>query len=301
MIRAMVRLAAVLCLTIAGAAAAAGQGTSSGREQDVRAIRHEIERIFQAFIDKDRQALADTHAANWRGYLTGSRTVIKGRDGYMGAVVGGGPMEPRGQGLIGYKIVEYDTVFYGETAVVSFVAEVTNRYGETTSNTRLTLIDVYVKEGGRWVQAASQTSLHPESQAALMSDLRVLDPSEKKSLLEAREAVWRAWFAGDRPRLLELLPPELITLEGGGPGFGSRDSILAASQAFAKSGAKLRTISFPRTDFQAYGNTVIIYTTFELETELNGKIEKEAGKATEVFVRRGERWLNTGWQLAPQH
>jgi hypothetical protein len=72
-----------------------------------------------------------------------------------------------------------------------------------------------------------------------------------------------------------------------------------ASLGFAKSGGKLRSLMFPRTEFQAYCNTVIIYTTFALETEHNGKVEKEAGKAIEIFVRRGGDWLNTGWQLAP--
>jgi hypothetical protein len=94
--------------------------------------------------------------------------------------------------MVGYQIHEYDTVFYGDTAVVSFVADVHNRWGDRSRTTKLTLIDVYVKEGSRWVQAASQTSLHPDSQEAHRSDLRTLGDDEKKSLLEAREAVWRA-------------------------------------------------------------------------------------------------------------
>ena len=200
--------------------------------------------------------------------------------------------------MVGYQIHEYDTVFYGDTAVVSFVADVHNRWGDQTGTTKLTLIDVYVKEGSRWVQAASQTSLHPDSQEAHRSDLRTLGDDEKESLLKAREAVWRAWYGGDQAALMKLLPPELITL-GDGNDFGTRDPIVNASLGFAKSGGKLRSLTFPRTEFQAYGNTVIIYTTYALETEHNGKVQKEAGKATEVFVRRGPDWLNTGWQLAP--
>jgi hypothetical protein len=59
-------------------------------------------------------------------------------------------------------------------------------------------------------------------------------------------------------------------------------------------------LEFPRTEFQRYGNTVIIYTTYELDIENQGKLQTERGKATEVFVRRGAKWLNTGWQLAPE-
>lgn len=293
--------AAAVCV-LAGTSAVAGaayQRAAQNRDADVKAIRHEIERIFQAFIDKDRQALVDTHIANWRGYLTGSRSVIKGVDAYMAASVGSGPMPPRGQGMVGYQIHEYDTVFYGDTAVVSFVADVHSRWGDQTGTTKLTLIDVYVKDGARWVQAASQTSLHPDSQEAHRSDLRTLDAGEKDSLLEAREAVWRAWYGGDQAALMKLLPPELVTL-GDGNDFGTREPIVNASLGFAKSGGKLRSLTFPRTEFQAYGNTAIIYTTYALETERDGNVTREQGKATEVFVRRGNQWLNTGWQLAPE-
>ena len=66
------RAAAVVLLIAASAlAGAAYQNAAQNRDADAKAIRHEIERIFQAFIDKDRQALVDTHIANWRGYLDG--------------------------------------------------------------------------------------------------------------------------------------------------------------------------------------------------------------------------------------
>ena len=286
-----------ILLLVTGAGLAAIQRQT--RDADARAIRHEIERIFQGFIDKDRAALEDTHHSNWRGYLTGSRTVIKGRDGYMDASVGRGSMPPRGQGMVGYRIHEYDTVFYGDTAVVSFVAGVDNRWGDRQSTTKLTLIDVYVKEGRKWIQAASQTSLHPDSQEAYRSELRELGRDEKESLLQAREAVWRAWYGGDQAALMKLLPPELITL-GDGNDFGGRDPIVSASLGFAKAGGKLRSLTFPRTEFQVYGSTAIIYTTYALETEHDGKVNTEKGKATEVFVYRGGQWLNTGWQLAPE-
>ena len=56
---------------------------------------------------------------------------------------------------------------------------------------------------------------------------------------------------------------------------------------------------FPRTEFQSYGNTVILYTTYELDLVADGKKTTERGAATEVFVRQGDRWVHTGWQLAP--
>ena len=42
----------------------------------------------------------------------------------MSAAVGDGPMEPKGQGMVGYKIREYDTIFWGDVAIVNFVADI---------------------------------------------------------------------------------------------------------------------------------------------------------------------------------
>jgi hypothetical protein len=52
---------------------AAPAAPADDRAADREAIRAHIDRIFQAFIHKDRAELQATHAANWLGYLEGSR------------------------------------------------------------------------------------------------------------------------------------------------------------------------------------------------------------------------------------
>jgi hypothetical protein len=291
MIRA-VALSAVLALAVPVAALRA-----QGREADEQAIRREIERIFQAFIEKNRAELEATHGKNWRGYLTESDTVIKGRDGYMRAATGDGPMGPKGQGMVGYKIVEYDTVWYGDVAIVNFVADIDYMFGTQPGKSKLTLMDIFAREDGKWMQVASQTSRHPDDQQQRMSELVELNDAARKSILAAREAVWRAWYGGNTAALKEMLPPELVTMASSG--WAERDGIIAASERFAKQGGKLTRLDFPRTEIQAYGNTVIIYTSYELDVVEGGKTRNERGKATEIFVRRNGKWLNTGWQLAP--
>ena len=59
---------------------AIGRTQGTVRTEDAAAIRAHIESIFQAFIDKDRPKLAATHGVNWRGFLTGSPSVIRGRE-----------------------------------------------------------------------------------------------------------------------------------------------------------------------------------------------------------------------------
>jgi len=127
-----------------------------------------------------------------------------------------------------------------------------------------------------------------------------LGDEERTALLAARDAVWRAWFAGDTTALAALVPPELVTIESSANMFGTHDSTLAGSRGFAASGAKLTRLVFPRTEFQAYGNTAILYTTYEMDIRSDaGPARTVRGAATEVFVQQNGRWLNTGWQLAP--
>src|SRR2546425_1251308 len=60
-----------------------GGAQPGDRAADRAAIRAHIDRIFQAFIHKDRAELRATHAVNWLGYLEGSRKMIRGIDEYM--------------------------------------------------------------------------------------------------------------------------------------------------------------------------------------------------------------------------
>ena len=169
----------------------------------------------------------------------------------------------------------------------------------TSTTQKLTFVDVYHKDPGGWIQVASNTSLHPDAVSQLMSQRRMLDRDERASLMRAREAVWRAWFAGDQAALLKLLPPELITIEPGSTTFGTQKSTLDGSRAFAAGGGKLTRIAFPSTEIQVYGNTAILYTSYEMDLQNGAQTRTERGMATEVFVMKDGEWLNTGWQLAP--
>src|SRR4051812_3607161 len=83
---------------------------------------------------------------------------------------------------------------------------------------------------------------HRVSSQAVVSDRTVgqkLTEPAKKALLEVRESVWRAFFAGDRATLEKLLPEELLTIEPSSTGFGNRQAALDESTKFAKNGGKL--------------------------------------------------------------
>jgi hypothetical protein len=46
-----------------------------------------------------------------------------------------------------------------------------------------------------------------------------------------------------------------------------------------------------------YGNTAILYSKYAYELEVNGKPSAQSGRATEVFVYRDGKWVNSGWHL----
>ena len=267
------------------------------RAADAAAIKREIEIICQAFVDKNRKVLEETHGKEWRGFTPGNDHVIRGIDGYMNEATFG-PEARKGQGMVNFKLTDFDVVFYGDTAVASFVLESDVMYGGQKSLQKLTILDVFHKEPRGWTQVASNTSMHGDEMKRQMSAARRLSDDEKRALLTAREAVWRAWFAGDAAALTKLLPPELVVIDPSGD-FKTQPATLDESRGFAASGGKLTRLEFPRTEVQAYGATVILYSTYEIDMFTDGKTRTRKGAATEIFVRRPEGWVNTGWQLAP--
>src|SRR6185503_612076 len=191
-------------LVLAAAITAAPQ---DDRKADREAIRAHIDSIFQAFIKKDAAKLRETHAKNWLGYLEGSRTMIKGVDGYMDWNYVD-PSSP--YGMKSYKMREFDMIFKGDAAFVCFVADVEANTPNGPSKRTLRIADFYTKEDGKWIQTGSDTELHPESAEEQQQIPSLLSDQGKKRLLDARENVWRAFFSNDRAALERLIPEETL-------------------------------------------------------------------------------------------
>ena len=288
-----------LSLNIGTFASSAGE---TERAADAAAIRAHIESIFQAFIDGDEQKIFATHSEDWRGFLEGSRTPIKGIDDYMRAngidwpkpanAPKSHPYYPAGTT---YKIGDFDVHFYGpELAVASL-------FGEFQRNSitlrRFRIMDVYAKRNGKWIQVASHTVVDPEWRAEQMSKPMTIGPEIRQRILTARDAVWKAWFTNDRGTLEKLVPEEVIAINNGEDAWSDRAAVLDGAKRFAESGGKLVKLEFPKTEIQVYGNTVLVYTTYVYEIDMNGKRSTTSGRATEMFVRRGDELVNVGWHM----
>ena len=296
----------IIALTVLSTTASAQTATEKQRATDAAAIRSHIESIFQAFIDGDEQKIFDTHSSDWRGFLEGSREPIKGIDEYMRAngiewprpanAPKSGPYYPAGTT---YFMNDFDVQFYSpDLAVASFFGGFQGMIGGAKVKLRqFRIMDVYAKRKGGWIQVASHTVVDPEWRAEQQSKPAAVTPDIRERILAVREAVWKAWFANDRVALEKLVPEDVIAI-GGGDTWSDRATIFAQAKAFADRGGKLVKLEFPKTDIQVYGNTIIIYTTYVVETEAEGKRNVERGRATEMFVRRGNDLVNVGWHLA---
>ena len=264
------------------------------RAADREAIRAHIDSIFQAFIKKDSAALRATHAENWLGYLEGSRTMIKGVEGYMDW----NQVDPKSPyGMKSYKMREFDMIFKGDAAFVCFVSDIESNTPNGPFQRALRICDFYTKQDGKWIQSGSDTALHQDSLEKQLATPRPLGEQMKKRLFEAREAVWRAYFAGDRATLDKLIPEETITIEAYDNNWSNRQKILSGSEEFAKSGGKLIKLEFPRTEIQVYGLTAVVYSNYAYELEVNGKRSNHSGRVTEIFVLRNGEWVNPGWHM----
>ncbi len=128
---------------------------------------------------------------------------------------------------------------------------------------------------------------------------RALSQKERDELLAAREEVWRAFFANDKVKMEKLLPAEtlVINLNNREDRWADRAKIFNDAQESANAGNKLIKLEFPRTEIQAYGDVVILYTTFNYEYDTGGKRHTQSGYGTEIFVRRNGVWLNSGWHV----
>ena len=264
------------------------------RAADRAAIRAHIESIFQAFINKDPAALRATHAENWLGYLDSSGTMVKGIKGYMDW----NQVDPKSPyGMKSYKFRDFDMIFKGDAAFVCFVADVESNWPGGQPHRVLQICDFYTKNNGNWIQNGSDTGLHQESVEEQLASPRAIGDQMKKRLLDAREAVWRAWFAGDRATLEKLIPQETIAIEAGNNNWSNRQIILDGSEQFAKSGGKLVKLEFPKTEIQMYGAAAVVYSNYSYELEQGGQRINQSGRVTEVFVLRNGQWVNPGWHM----
>jgi ketosteroid isomerase-like protein len=126
-----------------------------------------------------------------------------------------------------------------------------------------------------------------------------VSPTIEKQILAARDTVWRAWFANDTAALRRLLPPAATAAEGSGATrWTDRTAILQGSQRAAASGSRLERIDFANTRISLTGDVAVVTSNYRLVMHTAKGADTSRGRATEVFVRDGNHWVNPFWHLA---
>ena len=115
--------------------------------------------------------------------------------------------------------------------------------------------------------------------------------SDSAALIAAREAVWRAYFAGDSARLVELLPERMVGMPQ------DRREIIANAQQFRRGGGLLREISFSDDEIVMRDGIAVTYARYRVLLENAGKRDSMVGFAIELFVKEDGRWINPSWHL----
>ena len=122
-----------------------------------------------------------------------------------------------------------------------------------------------------------------------------VDEPTRQALFTARDAVWRAWFAGDSAALGRLLPAALAACGRGG--WETRDASIASARSFAASGGKLVELRFDSTSIALQGAVAVLVAKYHLVVATGSDRSTRDGTATEIFVRRGDGWVNPFWYL----
>lgn len=118
--------------------------------------------------------------------------------------------------------------------------------------------------------------------------------AERSELLRVRQEVWESYFSNDQAKLHELIGEDFLTINPGEEHWQNRDEFVAGAKAFTEHQGKLLSLSFPRTEIQSFGDVAVLYSLVQITMESNGQRESLSCRSTEVFQKRGGRWVNTG-------
>lgn len=125
-----------------------------------------------------------------------------------------------------------------------------------------------------------------------------VDAKTRAELEQAREVVWRSWFAGDSQMLDRVLAGALAAGDDK-DGWSDRKQAIADSRAFAQSGGKLLDLEFDSTAIQLHGNVAVMTARYSYTTaDGSGKQNTTRGYAVEIFVREKGAWTHPFWHLA---
>jgi ketosteroid isomerase-like protein len=130
---------------------------TSVRDDREQILAH-VQSIFDAYLRRDREAIAALHTHDWVGFQGPSTKIERGLDDYM-RNADASLSRLRG---IGYELVDVEVQLHGDLALVYYVARYDYEDGSgARGSLPLRALDVYRRERGGWNQAGSHIGAVP--------------------------------------------------------------------------------------------------------------------------------------------
>ena len=132
------------------------EGSYEPDQEAARLVTH-VHDIFQAFLNRDREAIERLHARDWVGFLGPSTSIERGIEDYMA----GAERSLESFRGVAYEILDTEVRIYGDVGLVFYVATYTYDNGGESGVIPLRSVDVFERREGDWVQTASHISVVP--------------------------------------------------------------------------------------------------------------------------------------------
>ena len=139
--------------------------------------------------------------------------------------------------------------------------------------------------------AACDRSTSAAAPTACRATSAPVDSATRAQLVIARDAVWRAWFAGDSAALVRLLPEPMVGMDQ------DRAAIIADAQGSAGAGRRLEKLEFTCDEFYVSGDVAVVFSNYRTDVRDGNELDVTTGRAIELFERRNGVWVNPSWHL----
>jgi len=154
----------IACVSIALSAPLSGQKETDSMNTATRSDRDQIishiHSIFQAYLDRDEEAIRRLHTVDWTGFQGPSTSIERGIEPYMRNA------RKSLESFHGtaYELLDTEVQIYGDLALVYYVATYDYRNPDGSAGTiPLRSVDIYRREKNGWNQAGSHITVIPSA------------------------------------------------------------------------------------------------------------------------------------------